>query len=289
MRLFLLTALTMLAFAANSILNRMALEDGATGPAAFAAIRLVSGALCLWALVAWRSSGRGGGWRPMWQPGGAASLALYVLGFSFAYVSLQAGVGALILFGGVQITMFAGALILREAVPARRWAGAALAFGGLVWLLWPADGGAAPDPVGAALMAAAALGWGIYSLLGRGATNPLRATAGNFVFAAPLGLLVLAVLPDSASAQGVILAVILGAVTSGCGYALWYAVLPRLGAARAAVAQLCVPVIAAAGGLLLLGEGISLRFAMASALVLGGVLLASLPPSRKAQVLGKDA
>lgn len=284
MRLFLLTALTMLAFAANSILNRMALEDGTTGPAAFAAIRLVAGALCLWALVAWR----GGGMRPLWQPGGAASLALYVLGFSFAYVSLPAGVGALILFGGVQITMFAGALILRETVPARRWAGAALAFGGLVWLLWPA-GGAAPDPWGGALMAAAALGWGIYSLLGRGATDPMGATAGNFVFAAPLGLIVLAVLPDTATAQGAVLAVLSGAVTSGCGYALWYAVLPRLGSTRAAVAQLCVPVIAAAGGLLLLGEGISLRFAMASALVLGGVLLAALPPARKAHVLGKDA
>ncbi|MDX5414410.1 MAG: DMT family transporter [Rhodobacterales bacterium] len=284
MRLFLLTALTMLAFAANSILNRMALEDGTTGPAAFAAIRLVSGALCLWLLVVWRS----GGLRPAWHPGGAASLALYVLGFSFAYVTLPAGVGALILFGGVQITMFAGALLLREPVPARRWGGAALAFGGLVWLLWPA-GGAAPDPLGAALMAAAALGWGIYSLLGRGATDPLRATAGNFVFAAPLGLILLAILPDSASARGVLLAILSGAVTSGCGYALWYAVLPQLGAARAAVAQLCVPVIAAAGGLLLLGEGVSLRFVLASLLVLGGVLLASLPSSQKAKDLGRNA
>jgi drug/metabolite transporter (DMT)-like permease len=280
MRLFLLTALTMLAFAANSILNRMALEDGTTGPAAFAAIRLVAGAVCLWLLVASRSSGRRGGLRPAWHPGGAASLALYVLGFSFAYVSLPAGVGALILFGGVQITMFAGALILRDTVPARRWAGAALAFGGLVWLLWPA-GGAAPDPMGAALMAAAALGWGIYSLLGRGATDPLRTTAGNFVFAAPLGLILLALLPDTATLPGAGLAVISGAVTSGCGYALWYAVLPRLGSARAAVAQLCVPVIAAAGGLILLGEGVSLRFALASLLVLGGVLLASLPPAKQ--------
>ena len=122
MRLFLLTSLTMLAFAANSLLNRMALEDGATGPAAFAAIRLVSGAVCLWLIVLMRN----GGPRPVWHAGGAASLALYVLGFSFAYVTLPAGVGALILFGGVQITMFAGALILRESVPPRRWAGAVL-------------------------------------------------------------------------------------------------------------------------------------------------------------------
>ena len=192
---------------------------------------------------------------------------------------MPAGVGALILFGGVQITMFAGALILREVVPPRRWAGAALAFGGLVWLLWPA-GGVAPDPLGAILMAAAAFGWGVYSLLGRGATDPLRATAGNFVFAAPLGLGLLAVLPDGVTLSGAGLAVISGAVTSGCGYALWYAVLPQLGSSRAAVAQLCVPVIAALAGLMLLGEVISLRFIMASALVLGGVLLAALPPQR---------
>jgi drug/metabolite transporter (DMT)-like permease len=279
MRLILLTALTMLAFAANSILNRMALEDGGTGPAAFALIRLVSGALCLWAIVLLR----GGGLRPSWHPAGAASLALYVLGFSFAYVSLPAGVGALILFGGVQITMFAGALILQEAVPPRRWAGAALAFAGLVWLLWPTGAAAAtaPDPLGAGLMAAAALGWGIYSLLGRGATDPMRATAGNFVFAAPLGLLVFALLPDTASAQGIVLAVMSGAVTSGCGYALWYLVMPQLGASRAAVAQLSVPVIAALGGLALLGEAISLRFGLASVLVLGGVMWASLPARRQ--------
>jgi len=168
-------------------------------------------------------------------------------------------------------------LILHEAVPARRWAGAVLAFGGLVWLLWPA-GGVAPDPLGVALMGAAAFGWGIYSLLGRGATDPLRATAGNFVYAAPLGLGLLALLPDGATPTGAGLAVISGAVTSGCGYALWYAVLPQLGSSRAAVAQLCVPVIAALAGLVLLGEVISLRFVMASALVLGGVLLAALPP-----------
>jgi drug/metabolite transporter (DMT)-like permease len=146
-----------------------------------------------------------------------------------------------------------------------------------------------PDLTGSALMAAAALGWGIYSLLGRGATDPLRATAGTFVYAAPLGGLVLLVLPDTATAEGAILAVISGAITSGCGYALWYAVLPRLGAARAAVAQLTVPVIAALGGLILLGEAISLRFALAALLVLGGVLLASLPPARKAQTLGRNA
>lgn len=275
MRLFLLTSLTMLAFAANSILNRMAFADDVTGPAAFAAIRLVAGAACLWLLVA----ARGGGWRPHWQASGAASLALYVLGFSFAYVTLPAGVGALILFGGVQVTMFAGALLLKEQVPARRWAGSALAFGGLVWLLWP-GAGTAPDPAGAALMAAAALGWGIYSLLGRGAGNPLRATAGNFIFAAPLGLAVLALLPGGISATGALLAVISGAVTSGCGYALWYAVLPHLGASRAAVAQLSVPILAALGGVVLLDEGLGLRFGVATLLVLGGVMLASLPPRK---------
>ena len=138
-------------------------------------------------------------------------------------------------------------------------------------------------------MAAAALGWGIYSLLGRGATDPLRATAGNFILATPLGLILFALLPDGATAQGVVLAILSGAVTSGCGYALWYAVLPALGSSRAAVAQLCVPVIAALGGLALLGEGLSLRFILASALVLGGVALAALSPAKTAQKLGKDA
>ncbi len=277
LRIALLTALTMVAFAANSILNRWALLDGATGPAAFQALRVFSGALCLAALLAVR-----GGMPKLISPGratGTGALLLYVVGFSFAYVALDSGVGALILFGGVQITMFAGALIGGERPPAARWIGAVLAMAGLTWLLLP--GGGAP-PLGAALlMAAAALGWGIYSLAGRRAADPLAETGANFICAAPLALLVWIALPDAISPQGALLAIISGAVTSGLGYALWYSVLPKLEAAVAALAQLTVPVIATLGGIVLLGEVATTRLIMASALVIGGVAFGVVGGQRK--------
>ncbi len=271
MRLIFLTTFTMIAFAANSVLNRLALVDAGMGPAAFAAIRLAAGAVVLMVLV-WV---RGGGARPVLWPRlkdaiGPLSLALYVLGFSFAYVSLPAGVGALLLFGGVQVTMFAGAILLREEVPLQRWLGAGLAFSGLVWLLWP-GAGASLSLAGGVLMAAAALGWGIYSLLGRGATDALGSTAMNFLLAMPLAVLVFVILPDRITAWGAMLAALSGGVTSGLGYALWYRILPHLGATKAAVAQLSVPVIAMAGGIVFLDEMISMRIIVASLLVLGGV------------------
>ena len=259
----------MVAFAANSVLNRLALVDGTTGPAAFAAVRLVSGAVALAALA---HLGQG---VPLLARGrwiGVAALALYVLGFSFAYVSLDAGIGALILFGGVQITMFAGAIALGEKVPGARWIGAAVALSGLVILCWP-SGATAPDPIGAGLMAAAALGWGVYSLHGRGAVDPLGQTAANFFLAAPLGLAVFLIVRDPISARGLVLGIVSGVVTSGLGYALWYSVLPRLQSSVAAVAQLTVPVIATAGGILFLGETVGWRFALATLLVIGGVVL----------------
>jgi drug/metabolite transporter (DMT)-like permease len=273
MRLTLFTALTMLAFAANSVLNRLALADGAIGPAGFAAIRLGSGALALLVLV----SLRGGGLKPALPRGfggviGPVMLALYVLGFSYAYVTLEAGVGALILFGGVQITMFAGAVLGREHLPLNRWVGAGVALAGLAYLLWPA-GVQAPGMVGSVLMGLAAFGWGIYSLQGRKANDPLAATAVNFALAAPFGLVALILLPDTLPIRfwGAALAVMSGVVTSAFGYALWYSVLPRLPASIAAVVQLTVPVIALGGGIALLGEGLSLRFVIACTLVLGGV------------------
>lgn len=274
MRLIALTALTMVAFAANSVLNRVALADGWAGPSDFAALRLVSGALALVAMVYLR------GGRVPWavglKPAGAAALLIYILGFSFAYVTLDTGVGALILFGGVQVTMFAGALIGGERPSAQRWLGAIVAMAGLVWLCWPA-GAVRPEPVGVALMAAAAVGWGVYSLLGRGSTAPLPATAANFAIAAPVGALVWLIVPEAVPMtwQGAVLAVTSGVVTSGMGYALWYAVLPRLEASAAALAQLTVPVIAAAGGAAFLGEVLGLRAIVAGALVLVGVAIGS--------------
>lgn len=267
-RLLFLTALTMVAFAANSLLNRAALADGATGPAAFAAIRLVSGAICLAALAAMRRGLPPLLVRRRWT--GAGALSLYMLGFSFAYVALDAGLGALLLFGVVQVTMFSAAVTSGERPPAARWIGAALALGGLAWLVWPGTV-APPDPTAVLLMVAAGVGWGVYSLAGRSAADPLAETAANFLAAAPLALLVWALLPDAVSGKGAMLAVVSGAVTSGLGYALWYSVLPRLLASVAALAQLTVPVIAVAGGVLLLGEGLTLRLVLASAVILGGV------------------
>ncbi len=260
----------MVAFAANSVLNRLALADGEAGPAAFAAIRLASGAAALVVLA--RMSGQSLSLMTGRRAWSTAALALYVLGFSFAYVTLDAGIGALILFGGVQVTMFAGALILGDRPPWVRWAGMTVGVAGLAWLLAP--GGAGDVDLGAAaLMSAAALGWGVYSLIGRGARAPLGDTAGSFLLATPLAVLLWAVSGEvvTVSAKGWALAVTSGVVTSGLGYALWYAVLPRLEATVAGLAQLTVPVIAVAGGILALGEELSVRAALASLLVLGGV------------------
>ncbi|WP_424965157.1 DMT family transporter [Dinoroseobacter sp. S375] len=270
-RLFALVALTMTAFAANSLLNRAALAEAGIGPAAFAAIRLAAGALMLVVLA--RRRGPLG----LTSPGrwiGVLSLTAYMLGFSFAYLSLDAGLGALILFGGVQITMFAGALLARDTVPLARWLGAGMALAGLALLLWPGAVGR-PDPLGLGLMMIAAVGWGIYSLHGRGSRAPLADTAANFLLALPLGLLAWLVWAssDPLTLPGVVLAVVSGALTSGLGYALWYAVLPSLGATRAAVAQLTVPVIAALGGLILLGEAVTWLTGLATLLVLGGVAI----------------
>jgi drug/metabolite transporter (DMT)-like permease len=273
MRLFLLTALTMLAFAANSVLNRWAVGPGHIGAVEFAMVRLLAGAATLAVLVLWQRGGLA--WPGMQgRVAGVLGLSAYLIGFSLAYRGLDAGTGALVLFGTVQVTMFAGALISREVVPGRRWAGAALALAGLALIAAPGATGLLP----LVLMAVAGLGWGVYSLAGRGATDPLAATAWNFLLSVPLVLpLGLAAGVASPDPVGVVLAVVSGAVTSGLGYALWYQVLPRLGAARAAVAQLSVPVIAALGGAAILAELPGLRFWMAAGLVLGGVALASLP------------
>lgn len=277
-----LLAVVMTAFAANSILNRLALTATDTGPASFAALRLASGALVLGLLVLLRDGGSAGlrarlGTLASLRPAGA--LLLYVLGFSFAYLSLDAGAGALILFGGVQVTMFAGALIAGERLSGQRWVGAAVAFAGLLWLLWP-EGASAPPLTGALLMLAAAVGWGAYSLIGRGVRDPMGVTAVSFMLAAPVALLLWAVLRDGTDFPGLVLALLSGGLTSGLGYALWYRVLPQLEASAAGVAQLTVPIIAALAGVALLGEPLTLRFALASLLVLGGVgwaLLATAP------------
>ena len=271
MQTALLTALTMLAFAANSVLTRMAVRDYAVEPLQFAAIRLLAGAAILVGLVALRGCGLGLGRERL---PGAAALLVYMLGFSLAYRGMDAGVGALILFGGVQLTMFAGAVLAREPVPALRWIGAVVALSGLAVLLPGPDPQTALAAAPTAFMAAAALGWGVYSLIGRTAGDPLRATAASFLLASPVAVLAALVAGGPMpSVPGVVLALVSGSVTSGLGYALWYVVLPRLGRTRAAVAQLTVPVIALLAGAALLGERPGPEVVLAAALVLGGVAL----------------
>ena len=279
MRLILLTPLAMIAFAANSVLNRMAVAPGWIGPVEFAVIRLGAGAAMLAVLLLGRRAVQG----VQVSPGssgrlvGVIGLLVYLFGFSLAYRGLDAGTGALILFGAVQVTMFTGALIAGETLPTRRWAGAGLAMGGLALLLTPGAGGL----TAMALMAAAGIGWGFYSLAGRKAADPLAATAWNFLLAVPVALALLPLLDwEIPQMRGVALAVLSGAVTSGLGYALWYALVPKLGAARAGVAQLTVPMLAALGGAVLIAEAPTPRFWIASAIVLGGVALASLPVRR---------
>jgi drug/metabolite transporter (DMT)-like permease len=264
---FLLTALTMLAFAGNSVLCRLALSHTAIDPAGFTLVRIASGAAMLWVLAnrVGKRKGIGGSWK------GAAALTIYAIAFSLAYVTLPAGTGALLLFGAVQVTMIATGLKQGERLAALQWIGLAVALGGLVTLVAP--GVHAPPPLGAALMALSGVFWGVYSLLGRGSTDPVAATAGNFLRAAPMALIPAVILAGRLNPDptGIFYAVLSGTVTSGCGYILWYHVLPKLTAAHGASVQLSVPVIAALAGAALMGETMTLRLCIASVAVLGGI------------------
>jgi drug/metabolite transporter (DMT)-like permease len=274
MRTAVFTVLALTGFAANSLLCRAALAGGGRliDAASFTGVRLVSGAIILGLLLRLREGRyQGGSW------GSALALFAYAAGFSLAYVRLSTGVGALLLFGCVQATMLGTGLVRGERPRPLEWVGLLLALGGLVALTAP--GATAPDFVGAALMAGAGVAWGVYSLRGRGSTNPLAATAQNFLLSAPLALALSAVSvgvqgAPHATAQGLVLAVASGALASGVGYSLWYAALPHLTATRAAIVQLSVPVLAATGGVLLLGEQVTLRLLGAGAALLCGVLLA---------------
>ncbi|MCT7329256.1 DMT family transporter [Ralstonia mojiangensis] len=270
LRTVLLTSITMVAFASNSLLCRLALQHAAIDAASFSSIRLVSGAVVL-AVLARASAGRAPPARADWAA--ATMLFLYVAFFSFAYLTLSAGTGALILFGAVQLTMLAAGLRAGERFDALGWAGFALAAGGLVYLVSP--GVTAPTPLGAALMTVAGVAWGVYSLRGRGLDNPLAATAGNFLRAAPMALALSLLLYGRAHAGpvGILLALASGALTSGIGYVIWYAALKGLSAIRAAAVQLSVPPIAAFGAVLFLAEPLTPRLAAASAAILGGIAL----------------
>lgn len=284
--LFALTLVTMIAFAANSVIGRMGLIDTATGPGIFALIRMISGAAVLALLMYLRAQPAspaprmGGSWA------GAAILTLYMVAFAYAYLTLPAGTGALILFGVVQILMIGAGWITGERFTAIQIGGAGLAVLALVWLVSPGIG--APPLLGAAIMALSGIGWGVYSLMGRGSKDAGAETAGNFVRGVPLCALSVALIwlvrPEAMpDAQGVALAILSGAVTSGLGYILWYKALKGLRASQAGLAQLTVPAIAAIGGALLLAEPLTARLVLASAAILGGVALATLTPSPSAK------
>ena len=288
MRFFVLTALTMIAFAANSVLGRMAIGSGEMpliDPASYSAVRLVTGALMLMLLVG--LTGSGGNRSPRFQSGSwtsAFALFVYAVAFSYAYLALETGIGALILFACVQATMIGWALKEGDRPSGLEWLGLATAFGAFVWLVSP--GLSAPDPIAAALMALSGIAWGVYSLRGRGLPDPLKATADNFLrsvaLLVPLALVVLSTgLPVHVSGKGLLLATLSGAVTSGLGYALWYRVLRQIGATHGAIVQLTVPVIAAIGGTLFLAEGWTLRLVVSSLLILGGVAMAITAKQRR--------
>ena len=264
------TALAMLAFAANSLLCRAALGEGLVDAATFTTVRVAAGAIVLAPLAVRR---RGDAIRHRVDGRAVVALFAYMICFSVAYRSLAAGTGALILFGSVQLTMFAVALRRGETFASTAWLGLALALGGLVYLVSP--GVRAPDAFGALLMAAAGVAWGAYSLLGRGAADPLRATAANFLWAVPLAAVanVLMLAEWHVTGSGLALAAASGAIASGLGYVVWYAALRGLSRTRAATVQLSVPVLAALGGVALLGETLTSRLATASVVTLGGVAL----------------
>jgi len=270
LRTLTLTGVAMLALAANPLLCRMALGAGHIDAASFTSIRVVAGAAMLWLLMAWTR--RRGERRPVdWRA--VVTLFGYMIFFSFAYLSISVGTGALILFGAVLLTMFAVALKSGERFRPLSWAGLVLAIFGLVYLVSP--GVTAPEPVGATLMAVAGVAWGLYSLLGRGEADPLGTTAVNFLYAVPLAVAVNLVFWNDAhtSWHGVGLAALSGAIASGLGYALWYAVLAGMPATRAATAQLSVPVIAALGGVVLLAEPLTFRLVVSSIATLGGIAI----------------
>ena len=266
------TSLAMLAFAGNSILCRLALRDATIDPATFTSIRLLAGATTL--LVIFRLARKGKSIRDHGSWISAAALFVYAVCFSYAYISLSAGAGALILFGCVQATMIATGLWSGDRPGIGEWLGWTIATGGLIWLVLP--GVESPPLAGATLMATAGIAWGIYSIRGRSETDALGSTAANFLLSIAMVALLTALTITAAdiTSTGILLALISGALTSGIGYVIWYAALDYLTAMKAALVQLSVPIIATIGGVLLLAEPLSVRLIVASGLVLGGICLA---------------
>lgn len=276
------TVVALVAFAANSVLGRVALGESAIDAASYSTIRLASGAAMLWltsaALDRKSASERHGDWTS------AGLLFLYAAPFSFAYLTLSTGTGALILFGAVQSVMLLVALLSGERPHVLEWLGWFAAVSGLVYLLFP--GLSAPSPIGSALMAVAGTAWGLYTLRGRRSVDPVGVTTGNFVRSVPFAAVLSLVTWPSASVswKGAVIALLSGAVTSGIGYVVWYQALRGLTATRAAIVQLSVPVLAAVGGVAFLSETVTPRLLLSTVMILGGVGLATVSRQRQTSV-----
>lgn len=277
MQIVVLTALAMVAFAANSVLARLAFATAGAEPLTYTGVRLASGAVTLGLLLVVR----GGGLRLAGSWSAAAALFGYAVLFSIAYVLLGAGTGALVLFASVQIGILGWAISRGDRPGPLEWLGLAVAFGAFAYLVSP--GLVAPHPLGTALMVVSGLCWAAYTLIGRGSTAPLADTAGNFIRCLPLALafIIAGVWLRGATPLAMLYAIASGALASGVGYAIWYTVLPELTRTRAAIVQLTVPAIAAAGGVLLIGEALTLRLVVATIGILGGVALALFAASRR--------
>ena len=268
-RTLIYTVMALTAFAANSVLCRLALSQKVIDPASFTGIRLISGALVLLLLVFMFKRKNNPVVKGSWMSG--AILFMYAVTFSFAYISLDTGTGALILFASVQITMITYALITGKKMTTIEWMGVLLAFVGFVYLILP--GVTAPSMSGFLLMTLSGVGWGLYTIRGKGSLNPLEATAYNFLRTLPMVaiLLVFSFKNLQATHEGIGLAILSGAITSGIGYTIWYLALRGLSAIQASVVQLLVPVIAAMGGVIFLSEMIPLRLIISALLILGGI------------------
>jgi len=272
--------LALFAFAGNSLLARYALLDGVIDAASFSAIRLFTGAVVVLLLVASKERAA-----PDWRAGSwlnAFYLFLYAVAFSYAYLSLDTGVGALILFAAVQVTMVLHSILSGKRLSHWEWLGLLIAFSGLSYLLLPTSAAPTLSMNGVLLMLIAGIAWGLYSVAGRGAVNPLAVTGGNFLRSLPFVLLLLLFTLDSTSITmtGVLLAIVSGGITSGLGYALWYVALNGLSVTQAALVQLSVPIIAAFGGVVLLNEAISTQLVISALLVVGGILVSLLTQKR---------
>jgi drug/metabolite transporter (DMT)-like permease len=268
-RIIALTTLAMIAFAGNSLLCRAALWHTGIDAASFTTIRLIAGALMLWLVVRMRSGTPAG--KGNWLS--AFALFVYAAFLSYAYVSLPTGIGALLLFGAVQATMIGHGIWAGERLLRPQLVGLVLALSGLVGLLMP--GLSAPPVLGSLLMLSSGVAWGVYSLRGKGAGDPTRVTAGNFLRTVPIAAAWSVLMMDhtSVDSAGFWYAVASGALTSGIGYSIWYTALPALKAAKAATVQLSVPVIASLGGVVFIGEPLTLRLVLSSVAILGGIAL----------------